>query len=430
MFPQRFLAQRQRRVRWLGIFAAPAAAASTGDNRQRPFSREVSGSSPRCAALVPDTAAVRAAAPRARDAPPTPPSAAGGWPGGLGSGWPKAARSTGSPAAGLASGIAASPLPGVVSAAAAATPGRPLSSVAKSARVTYHRRPWRWLFRQRALSGRASWQAFTRWQWSSMILCGGGCPNVRKQRARASCTHPLHCPPRPRAAYSSCIFCSCRSSSRASLGAMALGERIEGFQAETRCRCQSAWPVAVWASCTWTACSCCRMASSRRLRKSWVAPFGLSQSVRGSLPKACAVFVAILQQQGEFLPGVVFAGQQRSEALRRQIVAIAHQVEQGLQREGLDHEGSGDWVGAGDGILAACRTFTGPQAAEARISRGSGKRVLQGAAQRRRQTRLSPGAAALNPRDHPSAIPLDERGRATHPGTAVNLLDVVTHRVR
>ncbi len=74
-----------------------------------------------------------------------------------------------------------------------------------------------------------------------------------------------------------------------------------------------------------------------------VAPFGLSQSVLGSLPKAGRVFLAILQQHRELFPGVTFRSKQASERLRRLVVAIAHQLEYRLQGEGFGHAEITDW---------------------------------------------------------------------------------------
>ncbi len=69
-----------------------------------------------------------------------------------------------------------------------------------------------------------------------------------------------------------------------------------------------------------------------------VAPCRLRHPLLGSLPKTGRVFVPILQQHGQLLPAVTFGRKQTRQALRRLVVATAHQVENGLQRKGSGHD--------------------------------------------------------------------------------------------
>jgi hypothetical protein len=83
-----------------------------------------------------------------------------------------------------------------------------------------------------------------------------------------------------------------------------------------------------------------------------IAPLRLPESILGRQPKTRRVFIPILQQQGEFLLFVTFNTNQAGEALRRFVVAIAHQLEHGLQGEGSGQDGLAYLVSAGDSVSA------------------------------------------------------------------------------
>ncbi len=64
-------------------------------------------------------------------------------------------------------------------------------------------------------------------------------------------------------------------------------------------------------------------------------------AVASGIDKAAMVFLAILLQKGQAGSGFLFAGQQFTELARGIFHAQLREVEQGLQREGLGHDGGG-----------------------------------------------------------------------------------------